>query len=120
MGPLTTLRSPQDILAVGIKPHAPEPDSRCQLLRPLQLSVPAKNGLDKFSTRIVAHVQFGTPAIAFGSLEHMLLTHLQQLVEPFPKPFSTIEKVVDEFTIVAATDARQRLLSALDFAGELY
>jgi hypothetical protein len=112
-------RSSQDILAIGIEPHAPEPDPRGQLLRPLQLPVPTKDGLDKLPARVVAHVQLFASTIAFCSLEHVLLANLQQFVETFPKSFSTVEEIVNEFAIIAAADARQTLFGAFDLASEL-
>lgn len=119
MGLSTTLRSPQDILTIGIKPHTPKSDSCRQLLGSLQFPVPAKNCLDELPAGIVAHVQFFTPTVALSSLKHVLLTHFQQLVEALPKSFSTVEEIINEFAVVAAADARQGLLSALDFASKL-
>jgi hypothetical protein len=49
----------------------------------------------------------------------VLLTNLQQLVETFPKPFSTVEEIVNEFAVIASTDTGKRLLGAFDLASEL-
>ena len=110
----------QNILAVGVESHAPQPHARHQLLRVLELPIPAEDGVDKLRPAVLAHLHVAlVRARLLRRLPHVVLAFLQQLAEALPQPLATLQEILDHLPVLDRAHPRHALLGALDFARQL-
>ena len=115
-----SLRTPENILAVGVKPHVPQSNTVHQLLGAFELAIATENGVDEFTTGIATHGHSRLAAVfALGRFPHELLAGLEQLLDAAPESFATFQKVLDGVLVVGMLDAPEGFVGPLDFPRQL-
>jgi len=109
-------RVPENVLTVGIESQVEETNTLHEALGLVQLTLTAKQSLDELNTGVLAELRV---TLFAGSLEHGRLARLQQLAELVCEALARFNKVIDQFPVLLAADAINRLLGTLDLAGQL-
>lgn len=108
-------RVPENFFTVGVKAKVEEPHVLHKLLRLVEFTVTTEEGLDEFNAGILAQASL----LALGGLEHRGFTSLEKGAELLSKTLTSLDKLLNEVTVVSAADATDRLLSTLHLTGEL-
>jgi hypothetical protein len=110
--------SAEDILAVGVEAHVPEADGRHKLLRRIQLTITAKDRVDKFGAGILAQLGRLLPLL-LTRLQHGGLTGLEELLELVGETVARLNKVIDHLFVLLRADTGHALFGALHLASKL-
>lgn len=118
--------SPQNVLAICVEPHTPQPHPLHQGLGLLQPPVASENGLDKFTSAVGTHLQRafcggGAIATALDSrcTPHVFFAGFKQPFQPAPETVARLEEILHHFIAVWIAHARQALVCTFHLPSKL-
>ncbi len=107
----------QNIFAIHVESHVPEPDALHQAFRLFQFPVSSEDGVDEFGATIPPHPYGSLGAFLPRYLPHVVFADFEECRESCPQSVSTHEKILEQFGILLGFDAWQALVRPLDFVG---
>jgi hypothetical protein len=125
-----SMRPSEDLLAVGIKPHTPEPHSGHQLVGPFHFAVAAEHGVDELLSALLTHGDTGRTLADVGVFDsvgvvgagpHVIFATLEELLHALPKAVPRVEELGDQGLLLGALDATgfDALLGSLALPAQL-